>query len=340
LKAPHRDVVRARIALLVEQSLPNAEIARQVGCDVKTVRKWRRRIEDCPDPKSLLDQPRSGRPPQVSPEVHQQLMKLACTRPDDSKVPFQAIWTLSSLSAALAAETGVRLSRSEVARVLEAGELRPHHVRQWLHSPDPEFRPKVAAICKLYITPPEGATVLCIDEKPGIQALEHRFPLKPCAPWRAGRKEFEYIRHGTCSLLAGLNVRTGEVIGHCGPTRSAEALLSFMDRVAARYPTGPIYIIWDNLNIHHGPRWEAFNARHGGRFHFVYTPLHASWVNQIENWFSVLSRRVLRNASFASVQEVSARVLAFIEHWNLAEARPMRWTFRGRWRSVALPRAA
>jgi transposase len=340
MKAPHRDVVRAQIALMAEQGLPNAEIAHQIGCDVKTVRKWRRRIAHSPDDTALQDLPRSGRPAQVPLEVHQELIKLACARPDDSKAPFEAVWTLSSLCAAVANETGVELSRSEAWRILHGADLRPHRIRLWLHSPDPEFRPKVAAICKLYVTPPQGATVLCVDEKPGMQALEQRFAMLPCAPGRDGRKEFEYIRHGTSSLIASFNVRTGEVLGHCGPTRNADDLLTFMERVAAHYPTGPVYIIWDNLNIHHGARWEAFNARHGGRFHFVYTPLHASWVNQIESWFSVLTRRVLRHGSFRSRQELAARVLAFIEFWNRAEAHPFRWTFRGRWRTVTMPRAA
>lgn len=340
LKASHRDVVRAQIALLSEQGLPNAEIARQVGCDIKTARKWRRRIAAIPDESSLRDEPRSGRPPAVSPEVHQHLIHLACARPEDSKAPFETIWTLSSLSSALARQTGVLLSRSEVWRVLQGTALRPHRVRIWLHSPDPDFRLKVAALCRLYIRPPQGATVLCIDEKPGIQALEHRHPLRPCAPDRPVRKEFEYIRHSTCSLLASLDVRTGEVLGHCGPKRDAQTLLAFMERVAAHYPTGPIYIIWDNLNIHHGPRWVEFNARHGFRFRFIYTPLHASWVNQIEQWFSVLTRRVLRHASFRSLAELAERILAFITYWNHEEAHPFRWTFRGRWRTVALPRAA
>lgn len=340
LKACHRDVVRAQIVLLAEQGLANAEIARRAGCDVKTVRKWRGRIAEVADETSLLDAPRSGRPAAVSSEVHQHLIHLACTRPDDSKAPFETVWTLSSLSSALARQTGVSLSRSEVWRALQGTALRPHRVRLWLHSPDPEFRPKVAAICKLYLTPPEGSTVLCIDEKPGIQALEHRYPLHSCAPGCALRREFEYIRHGTCSLIAGLNVRTGEVLGHCGPKRDAKALMAFMERIAARYPTGPIYIIWDNLNIHHGARWIEFNARHGFRLGFVYTPLHASWVNQIEQWFSVLTRRVLRHASFSSSRALADRILDFIAYWNYAEAHPLRWTFRGRWRTVALPRAA
>ena len=113
-----------------------------------------------------------------------------------------------------------------------------------------------------------------------------------------------------------------------------------MERVAKRYPTGPVYIIWDNLNIHHGQRWVKFNARHGGRFHFVYTPLHASWVNQIEVWFSILARRVLKHRSFHSAKALTDRILGFVKYWNEAEAHPFRWKFRGRWRSDLPSRAA
>jgi hypothetical protein len=214
--------------------------------------------------------PRSGRPPRVPIEIHQQLIQLACQRPADCKVPFEQVWTLHSLADALADQTGVRISRSEAHRILEGADLKPHRVRLWLHSPGPDFRPKVEAICELYLRPPEGATVLCVDEKPGMQALEHRFPMQPCAIGRAGRKEFEYIRHGIRTLLASYNIRTGEVLGHCGPTRSADDLLAFIEHIAAHYPTGPVYIIWDNLNIHHGPRWVHLwtleIATHTGRW--------------------------------------------------------------------------
>ena len=301
-KVPHRLVLRARIALLAHKGRTNAEIAREVGCDVKTVAKWRDRIAALPHELALEDEYRSGRPPRIPIEMHHELLKLACTRPDDDKTPFALVWTLDSLAKAFTTETGVGMGRSEVWRILQGAALKPHLVRIWLHSPDPDFRPKVARICDLYRRPPEGATVLCVDEKPGMQALHHRFPLSPGSPGRAARKEFEYKRHGTRTLIGAFNIRTGKVLASCGPTRTAKDLLAFMARVAKHYPTGPVYIIWDNLNIHHGPRWEAFNARHGGRFHFVYTPLHASWVNQIEVWFSILARRVLKHASFRSTR--------------------------------------
>jgi hypothetical protein len=253
-------------------------------------------------------------------------------------LPHSQVWTRPSLRAALLAQTGVRMSLSEIGRTLRCGGLRPHRVRLWLHSPDPQFREKVERICALYLAPPRNATVLCIDEKPGMQALEHRYPIHFNERDGVVRREFEYVRHGTSTLLAAFNVETGRVFGRCR-RRTAAGLLRFMDEIASQYPDGDVYVIWDNLNVHHGPRWREFNERHGGRFHFVYTPKHASWVNQVEIWFSLLARGVLKNGSFATRQELEAAVRFYITTWNRA-ARPFRWTFRGDFRPYRLLSAA
>jgi len=330
--APHREVVRAQIVLLLADGLRPSQVARKVGWSERAVRKWRVRFTEAPLLASLKDRPRSGRPAVVSVVTRCEVVKLACQRPEDSKAQFRQIWTLGSLQGALREQTGSSLSRSEIQRILQAEQLRPHRMRLWLHSPDPEFRSKVERICQLYLAPPPGATVLCVDEKSGIQALGRRYPTKIPGRGETGRFEFEYRRHGTRTLLAAFDIQTGQVLGHCSPSRTAADLLAFLETVAQRYPTGPIYIVWDNLNIHHGDRWEIFNQRHGRRFHFVYTPLHASWVNQIEIWFGILQRRVLRYGSFSSLKELEAALLGFLEHWNAFEARPWKWTFRGQGR--------
>ena len=332
-------MLRARIILLAAEGRSVAATARELGCTEKTVRKWRARWLAWSVIEALDDAPRTGRPARIPITAHHELIKLACQRVDEHKAPFREVWTLGALADALRFETGVRMSKSEAARVLEGAALQPHRVRMWLHSPDPEFRPKVEAICGLYTSPPEGATIVCVDEKPGMQALEHRYPMRVAMPSSPGRKEFEYRRHGTVTLIAAFDTRSGRVFGQCR-RRTAKGLLAFMEALAKRYPTGPVYVVWDNLNIHHGERWSAFNERHGGRFHFVHTPLHASWVNQIEIWFSILARRVLKYGSFASAAELRRRVLAFITHWNRSEAHPFRWTFRGKWKRGSMPRAA
>ena len=136
------------------------------------------------------------------------------------------------------------------------------------------------------------------------------------------------MRHGTQSLLAAFDPHHGDVLARCGPTRTGADLEAFMDEVAAKTP-GEVIVIWDNLNIHHGERWERFNKRHGGRFRFLYTPLHASWVNQVELWFGVLQRRCLTRGSFASVEELRAAVLAFVSYWNETAGHPFHWSFTG-----------
>lgn len=329
LVAPYREVIRAQIVLLCADGLSNAAVAQRVGCHEKTVRKWRERFAETPNLTSLKDHPRTGRPAIVPVAVRCEVIKLACQRPEGSKAPFRQVWTLGSLQDALQQELGYRLSRSEIQRILHAKHLRPHRLRMWLHSPDPEFQAKVQRICELYVEPPQDATVLCIDEKSGMQALERRYPTKNPRCGELGRFEFEYRRHGTRTFLAAFETKTGRVFGYCSAQRRESDLLAFMEAVAKQYPTGPVYVIWDNLNIHHGHRWEVFNQRHQSRFHFLYTPLHASWVNQVEIWFGVLQRRLLKYASFSSLEELEAALLGFLDHWNRCEAHPWRWTFRG-----------
>ena len=145
------------------------------------------------------------------------------------------------------------------------------------------------------------------------------------------RKEYEYIRRGTCCLTAAFETKTGKVSGEVVDHRTAEKTVAFLDKLAAHQPTGDIYIVWDNLNTHYdGPdkRWTKFNERHGNRFHFVYTPLHASWLNQVEIWFSILEKRVLKHADFADVATASRRVTGYIDLWTAELAHPFRWTWR------------
>jgi transposase len=261
--------------------------------------------------------------------VRLELVKLACARPDGKRARFRDIWTRGALREALRRETGHTLSITEVGRILRAEGMRPHRVSLWLYSPDPELRAKVRRICQLYTSIPDGATVLCVDEKTCIQALGHPFPTQPCSPGRLGF-EFEYRRRGTRALIGAFDIRTGRVFAHVRPRRTAADIMAFMEDLARRYPTGDVCIVWDNLNIHLGDAWIRFNERHGRRFRFVYTPIHASWVNQIEIWFGILARRLLAHGDFNSVLDLERRLLGFVSHWNAHEAHPFRWTFRGR----------
>lgn len=171
--------------------------------------------------------------------------------------------------------------------------------------------------------------VLSIDAKTGIQAIERKHPGRGPAPGRLRRREFEYVRHGTQTLIAALDVHTGQVLAECRERRTQDDLVAFMEKVAAAYPGKQVHVVWENLNTHRAQTvWQAFNARHGKRFHFHFTLLHANWVNQIELWFARYTRRVLRHASHTSIAHLRERTERFVSEHNLA-ARPFKWSFRG-----------
>ena len=324
--AAQRDVMRARIALWAHEGHSNTVIARELGVSVQTVCLWRKRIAQ-QGAQGIREGERSGRPPRITHEARLQLIALACEtqEPEGEVTP-----TLDEI-AARAVERGVveQISRSHVQRILQAGDVRPHRVQQWLHSPDPAFREKVNGICKLYRKAPRNAVVLSIDEKTGIQAIERKHPGRAPAPGRLRRREFEYVRHGTQALIAALDVHTGQVLAECRERRTQDDLVAFMERVATAYPDKQVHVVWDNLNTHRAQAvWHAFNARHGKRFHFHFTPLHASWVNQIELWFARYTRRVLRHASHTSTVHLRECTEQFIREHNQA-ARPFKWSFRG-----------
>ncbi|RAU90597.1 IS630 family transposase, partial [Paenibacillus sp. YN15] len=180
---------------------------------------------------------------------------------------------------------------------------------------------------------PDDVALVGIDEKTGMQANEKKYDTQLPTPRKRGRVEFEYIRHGTQTLFGAFDIQTGEVTASCGKGRTATDLEAFMEQLAERYRhCRTIIVIWDNLNIHHeGPseRWKRFNARHGNKFEFHYTPIHASWVNQIEIFFSILGKRVLRHGSFVSKADLKRKVMSFITRWNTQDKHPFHWRFKG-----------
>jgi transposase len=331
--APHGLVLRVRAVRLLGCGVGPAAVARRLDVSVRFVHKWRSRWTESPHLESLLERDRSGRPPKISIETRCEVVKIACNRPETTRADkrFRApVWTQHAIVDELKRTTRKRISRSSVQRILSAVGLRPHRVQQWLHSPDPDFAAKVKQVCQLYVNPPSNAVVVCIDEKP-MQALRRRHASR-VGPGGVVRREFEYVRRGTRCLLAAFDVRTGHVIARVVPRRTGKAIVSFLDTVAAHYRGKQIHVVWDNLNVHKDgkdQRWTRFNRRHRGRFHFVFTPLHASWVNQVEIWFSILQRRVLRHGSFDDCAMLADHVLGFARHWNEFDAHPFHWTFSG-----------
>lgn len=325
-----REVFRARIILACEGGGSSKEVAARCGAHPSSVDRWRGRFLR-QGFEGLDDRPRPGPRPKYGPVSRLEVIALACEPVVVSDGRTRR--TLEDLRLEVL-DRGIAptMSWSTIQRILAQVDLRPHLIRGWVHSPDPCFRERVTEITDLYLNPPKGSVVLCIDEKTGMQAIERRFPDRPPIPGRPRRREFEYVRHGTQSLFCSFEVHTGRVIGQCGPTRTGADLRRFMARIARAYPKGPIHVIWDNLNIHYDgrdKRWTHFNRRHQNRFVFHYTPKHASWVNQVELFFSILQRECLRQGSFVSQLDLKAAVLAFLAFWNRKRARPFRWTFRG-----------
>ena len=244
------------------------------------------------------------------------------------------LWSQAAIVEAVKDEGLVKqISRRSVGSILAAADLKPHRVKMWCHSKDPLFKEKMQAIVDLYVDSPVDEPVLCIDEKTGMQALSRAREIQTSGPGKPGRFDFEYKRNGTRCLFACFDVGTGEVLGRCTTTRTRDDFQEFMDEVARRYPQGRVHVVLDNLNTHHDTKKVAhisdWNERHGNRFVFHYTPTHGSWLNQVELWFGILTRRVLRYGNFSSPDDLVARVNAFIDQWNEREAHPFRWTYTG-----------
>lgn len=326
--AEQRAVQRAHIVLAVADGLSYRDTVRHLGLSRNTVRKWSRRF-DAQGLPGLHDLPRTGRPPTVTSEARTQLIGLACRAPHDEGCSDADRWTLDLLvDSALRQGIVATIHRATIARLLRQSAIKPHRWRMWLHSKDPLFKEKIRAIVPLYLHHTAGEVVLCVDEKTGIQALQRPHPDLPPRRHRLGRREYEYVRHGTLTLFAAREVFSGQVTGWCQPQRRRVEFLTFLDMLAKRYPRGRVHCVLDNLNTHSGPEVAAWLKRHRGRFVFHFTPFHASWMNQVEVWFSILSRQLLRHASFTSTADLEQRIMHFIDSYN-TRAGPFKWTWKG-----------
>jgi len=323
---------RARMVLLAAEGESISAIARHLGTSRARVTDWVSRFEES-RLDGLVDVERPGRPKKLTPLEQHQVVAAACQSPRAFGLR-RDVWTRASLAQALCDAGLVRsISASTVAEILDEVDIRPHRVKAWCHSNEPDFQKKMRGIVRLYVKRPRGEPVVCIDEKTGMQALSRARSLKTPAPGRAGRQDFEYKRNGTRCLFACFNIATGQVLGRCSRQRRREDFLSFMDEVASKYRQRRVHVVLDNLNTHHDTAQGAFmtewNRAHGSRFVFHYTPTHGSWLNQVELWFGIMARRVLRYGNFCSPNGLVAEVEGFLEDWNAHEAHPFRWTYDG-----------
>jgi transposase len=323
--APVRMVVRARIILAAASHASNARIAAQVGVDVGTVRRVRHRYVT-EGITALDDRPRAGRPLVYDLDARLAVVATATSVPPGA----ETAWSHASIAGHLKAHHRIPISPSQVGRILADLDVKPHLVRGWLNRPDdPEFFAKARAICDLYRNPPANAVLLSVDEKTGIQAKSRKYPTRPVRAGRVALREFEYVRHGTGSLMAAMNVVDGTVHGKIITRNDSATFIEFLTEIDASIPPDlDIYLVMDNGSSHVSKATKAWLADHP-RFHVTRTPCHASWLNMIEIWFSVLTRKVLRRGEFASRQALADKIIEFIGEYN-AKARPFRWSYDGR----------
>ncbi|WP_330457699.1 IS630 family transposase [Streptomyces sp. NBC_00820] len=324
MTAQVRQVLRAKIVLAAADGLTNAAIARELKISVNTVRKWRGRFA-ADGVAALADAQRSGRPRLYGPQVRVAVVAAATSAP-----PYpESTWSHRRIAAQVAGTAFAEISPSQVGRILADLDLKPHRVRGWLTRRDtPDFWQRATDVCNLYLNPPEGAVVLSIDEKTAIAARSRRHPGQAPRPGRMARQEFEYRRHGTASLVAALDVRSGEVLTETITRNNAATFTAFLEQVDTVIdPAKDIHIVLDNGSSHTAKHTKTWLAAHP-RWHVHWTPPHASWLNQIELFFSSLTRRVLRNGDFRSRDHLIDKLDAYVIQHNKT-AKPYRWTYDG-----------
>ena len=307
-----RLVQRARIVLHAAQGTPNRTIAAEVRVAPMTVLLWRTKYAR-DGLAGLADEPRPGRPPTYSREDRDRVIALTLEPPSDGTTH----WSARRL--------GERLGMSEttVWRIWQSVGLKPHRTETFKFSTDPDLVAKVRDVVGLYLSPPERAIVLSVDEKTQIQALDRTAPMLPLRPGQVERHTHDYKRNGTTSLFAAIDVATGHVTNTTRERHTGEDFLGFLRLIARTYPTGELHVILDNVSTHKTPDVRAWLDRHP-RITFHFTPTSASWMNQIETWFGILSRQAIRRGSFGSVKELIAGINLFTANWN-AGATPFAW---------------
>jgi transposase len=314
-RSPAGWVRRAQVLLLLAEGLSVRRVEAQTGMSLRRIVYWKKRWQQ-EGLDGLLDAARPGRPKKLTAE--KEAIILAATQ----SPPLRPITHWSSRR--LARRVGV--SHVTVMRVWHKAGLQPHRLRRYMASPDPHFEAKAKDILGLYLNPPEKAVVFCVDEKTAIQALDRT---QPALPLRSGKPEghsVEYVRHGTVSLLAALEVHTGKVQSRCVARHTSEEFVRFLDEAVGGQRRKQIHLILDNLSAHKTAAVRAWQERHPHvQFHF--TPTYSSWLNQVEIWFGMINRDCLRRGIFRSVLDLVSKILSYVRLYN-RHAQPFRWTYR------------
>jgi transposase len=306
--------LRARIVLGCAEGEQNKAVAVRLGIGENTVGKWRRRFAEH-RLDGLRDEPRSGTPR----TLEDARIEAVIVRTLESLPPDATHWSSRSMAKA----SGVSIS--SVQRIWRAFGLQPHRLETFKLSTDPDFVAKVRDVVGLYVSPPEHAIVLCVDEKSQIQALDRSQPLLPMRPGQAARRSHDYKRHGTTSLFAALDIATGQVIGKCFPRHRAEEFRKFLDQIEANVPAElDVHLVMDNYATHKTPLIRSWLAKRP-RWHVHLTPTSSSWLNQVERFFALLTDKKIRRGVHRDVAGLEADIAAFIDQHN-ADPKPFRWT--------------
>jgi transposase len=305
--------LRSRIVLLAGDGVSNTEIARRQGCSLPTAGKWRQRFID-QGLDGLLDEPRPGTPRRIGDAEVEQVL----TRTLESQPEAATHWSTRQMAAA----TG--LSQSTISRIWRAFSLEPHRAGTFKLSRDPLFIDKVRDIVGLYLDPPDRALVLCVDEKSQIQALDRTAPLLPMRPGQIERRTHDYKRHGTTSLFAALDTKTGKVIGQTQRRHRSAEFRNFLDTIERNVPTAlEVHLVLDNYGTHKTKLIRNWLAKRP-RFHVHFTPTSASWLNLVERWFALLTERQIRRGVHRSTKELETAIRSFIQHHN-QNPKPFVW---------------
>lgn len=332
-RTEHRDRLRALIVLAAAAGEPNAVIAGRVGACLDTVRKWRRRFA-ADRMQGLIDRARSGRPPVHGPAVRAEVVALACALPAENDVPLSR-WSCPELARELAMRGQVLVAASTVRRWLAADAIKPWQYRSWIFPRDPDFAAKAGRVLDLYAgrwgNEPLGKDdyVISSDEKTSIQARCRCHPSLPPGKARMMRVNHEYERGGALAYLAAYDVHHARVFGRCEPTTGITPFMALVEQVMTQEPyasANRVFWVVDNGSSHRGETAIKRLAKRFPNAIMVHTPVHASWLNQIEIYFSVVQRKVVAPNDFTDLTDVQDRLLAFEQRYN-ATAKPFRWKF-------------
>ena len=310
---PYAQVRRAQIILMSAEGFTNTVIAQKVGLSIRMVGIWRQRFVD-QGLMGLYDQPKPGAPRTISDEQVAQLIQKTLKK----KPKGATHWSCRSI----AKETN--LSKSTVQRIWSAFNLQPHRQKHFTLSTDPYFVEKVRDIVGLYLNPPDKAMVLCVDEKSQIQALDRTQPVLPMGLGYVEGITHQYVRHGTLTLFAALDLTTGEVIAQCKKRHRHQEFLQFLKHIEANVPKQlDIHLVVDNYATHKHAKirnWLAARAR----YHVHYTPTYSSWLNQVETWFHIITQKAIRRGSFRSTKQLREKIDQFVNNYN-SKSKPFMW---------------